>query len=63
MYERLSDVFPEENKKMKLKKIRFDISYESTTRHTIHMQCQALSSLKKEKKCFKMLSAAVVIGR
>ena len=42
-------------------KTRFEISYELSAGQTIHMKCQALFSLKNEKKKFKVLSAVSVV--
>lgn len=38
------------------------ISFESSARQTIHMECQALPSLKIIKRYFKIQSAVVAIG-
>ena len=44
------------------KKIRLDVSSESSARQRIHLKHQVLFSLKKMKKYVGMSSAAVVIG-
>ena len=47
--------------KFEAEKISLDISCELSAWHTIHMKCQNLFK-KQNKTCFRMLSAAFVIG-
>ena len=44
-----------------LKKIRHDVSCESSARQSIHMKYQVLFSLENNEKIFKTSSAAVVV--